>query len=126
MLDKFSVHKCGDLPDHPLTELKHSEVTVKAQTRAHGLQLWTYRSHMSSNQTITQAISETYNRFIYVPNRTAYIGDLGHETEAKAHHTLFFSEDGTSTVRIQTKDEDVNFVMIAGGYFVTNTREKFL
>ncbi|KAG9064394.1 hypothetical protein KI688_003582 [Linnemannia hyalina] len=69
---------------------------------------------MSSTQTITRTIPETYSRFFRVFNRTAYIGDLGHDTEAEAHRTLIFSEDGTSTIRIQTKDEEANFVMIAG------------
>ncbi|OAQ22742.1 hypothetical protein K457DRAFT_25772 [Linnemannia elongata AG-77] len=45
---------------------------------------------------------------------TTFITDLGHETEVNAHHTLLLSKDGTSTVRIQTKDEEANSVMIAG------------
>ncbi|KAG0073791.1 hypothetical protein BGZ90_011305 [Linnemannia elongata] len=60
---------------------------------------------MSSNQTITQTIPETYIKSIYVLNGIAYIGDLGHETEAKVHHTLLLSEDGTSTFRIHTEHE---------------------
>ena len=89
---------------------------------------------MDKNQTVTQTIPITYNGFIYVLSGTAYIGDLNNETEAKAHHTLLFSEDGASTVRIQTKDEEAHFVLIAGeplrepvvqiGPFVMNTREE--
>ncbi|KAG9064398.1 hypothetical protein KI688_003586 [Linnemannia hyalina] len=89
---------------------------------------------MSSTQTITRTILETKGRFFHVLNGTAYIGDLGHETEAKAYHALIFSEDGTSTIRIQTKDEEADFVMITGepskkpvvqiGQLVINTREE--
>ncbi|KAF9926078.1 hypothetical protein BGZ65_007439 [Modicella reniformis] len=60
---------------------------------------------------------------------TAYIGDK--EFEGKAHHTLTFSEDGAETIKIQTRDEDAHFVLIAGeplrepivqhGPFVMNT-----
>ena len=69
---------------------------------------------MDKNQTVTQTIPTTYNGFIYVLSDTAYIGDPNSETEVKAHHTLIFSEDSTSTVRIQTKDEAAHFVLIAG------------
>lgn len=89
---------------------------------------------MDKNQTVTQTIPATFNGFIYVLGGTAYIGDPNSETEAKAHHTLLFSEDNTSTVRIQTKDEAAHFVLIAGeplrepvvhiGPFVMNTREE--
>ncbi|KAH7049634.1 hypothetical protein BKA57DRAFT_528903 [Linnemannia elongata] len=68
---------------------------------------------MSNNQTINQTIPKTDNRYIYVLNGTAYIGHLGHETETKAHHALLLSEDGTTPVRIQAKDEEANFVQIA-------------
>ncbi|KAH7049594.1 RmlC-like cupin domain-containing protein [Linnemannia elongata] len=89
---------------------------------------------MDKNQIVTQTIPATYSGFIYVLSGTAYIGDPNSETEAKAHHTLLFSEDDTSTVKIQTKDEAAHYVMIAGeplkepvvqiGPFVMNTREE--
>ncbi|KAG9064401.1 hypothetical protein KI688_003589 [Linnemannia hyalina] len=89
---------------------------------------------MDMNQTVTQTILATYSGFIYILSGTAYIGDPKSETEAKAHHTLIFSEDSTSTVRIQTKDDTAHFVLIAGeplrepvvqiGPFVMNTREE--
>ncbi|KAG9064434.1 hypothetical protein KI688_003624 [Linnemannia hyalina] len=142
-----------------MTAIVHSEMPVKSQTRAHGLQLWInlpkehkmcepqYQelldgqiprarpqdgvvvkvisgvSHgvksqiytstptifldlkMHKNQTVTQTIPATYNVFIYVLSGTAYVGNPNSETEAKAHHTIIFSEDSTSTVRVQTKDE---------------------
>ncbi|KAF9082262.1 hypothetical protein BGX23_012645, partial [Mortierella sp. AD031] len=63
---------------------------------------------------------------------TAFIGDK--EFEGKAHHTLTFSEDGAETIKIQTKDEDAHFVLIAGeplnepivqhGPFVMNSSEE--
>ncbi|KAK3835420.1 MAG: RmlC-like cupin domain-containing protein [Linnemannia elongata] len=89
---------------------------------------------MDKNRTVTQTIPATYNGFIYVLGGTAYIGDPNSEAEAKAHHTLLLSEDSTITVRIQTKDEEAHFVLIAGeplrepvvqiGPFVMNTREE--
>lgn len=58
---------------------------------------------ISKNQTITHTIPETYKKLMYVLNGIAFIGDLGHETEVKAHHSLLLSEDGASTVRIKDK-----------------------
>ncbi|KAH7049620.1 hypothetical protein BKA57DRAFT_492304 [Linnemannia elongata] len=72
---------------------------------------------MDKDKTVTQTIPATYNGFIYVLSDTAYTRDLKSETEAKAHHTLLLSEDGTSTVRNHTKDEEAKFVMIARGTF---------
>ncbi|KAF9940195.1 hypothetical protein BGZ65_007785 [Modicella reniformis] len=164
----------------------HSEMPVKSQTRAHGLQLWINlpkehkmcepqyqelldkeipratpqegvsikviagESHgikskvytrtptmyldfkMDKNKTVEQSIPASYTGFIYMLKGTAYIGDK--EFEGKAHHTLTFSEDGAETIKIQTKDEDAHFVVIAGeplkepivqhGPFVMNTKEE--
>ena len=164
----------------------HSEMPVKSQTRAHGLQLWINlpkehkmcepqyqelldeeikratpqdgvvvkviagESHgvksqvytrtptmyldykMDKNKTVEQSIPTSYTGFIYMLKGTAYIGDK--EFEGKAHHTLTFSEDGTDTIKITTKDEDAHFVVIAGeplkepivqhGPFVMNTQEE--
>ncbi|KAG0090520.1 hypothetical protein BGZ93_011216 [Podila epicladia] len=164
----------------------HSEMPVKKQARAHGLQLWINlpkehkmcepqyqelldgeikraipqdgvvvkviagESHgvksqvytrtptiyldykMDKNQTVEQSIPASYTGFIYVLKGTAYIGD--NEFEGKSHHTLIFSEDGTDTIRIKTKDEDAHFVIIAGepikepivqhGPFVMNTQQE--
>ncbi|KAF9983046.1 hypothetical protein BGZ80_008524, partial [Entomortierella chlamydospora] len=144
----------------------HSEMPVKSQTRAHGLQLWINlpkehkmcepqyqelldkeipratpqegvvvkviagESHgvtskvytrtptmyldykMDKNKTVEQSIPSTYTGFIYMLKGKAYIGDK--EFEGHAHHTLTLSEDGAETVKIQTKDEDAHFVLIAG------------
>ncbi|KAH7039227.1 RmlC-like cupin domain-containing protein [Linnemannia elongata] len=164
----------------------HSEMPVKSQTRAHGLQLWINlpkehkmcepqyqelldgqipratpqdgvvvkiiagESHgvksqvytrtptmyldfkMDKNRTVTQTIPSTYTGFLYMLKGTAFIGDK--EFEGKAHHTLTLSEDGATTVKIQTKDEDAHFVFIAGeplkepivqhGPFVMNSSEE--
>ncbi|KAK3814114.1 MAG: RmlC-like cupin domain-containing protein [Benniella sp.] len=164
----------------------HSEMPVKSQTRAHGLQLWINlpqehkmcepqyqelldkeipratpqegvtvkviagESHgvkskvytrtptmyldykMDKNKTVEQSIPSSYTGFIYMLKGTAFIGDK--EFEGKAHHTLTFSEDGAETIKIQTKDEDAHFVVIAGeplkepivqhGPFVMNTQEE--
>ncbi|KAG0357810.1 hypothetical protein BGZ54_000176, partial [Gamsiella multidivaricata] len=164
----------------------HSEMPVKSQTRAHGLQLWINlpkehkmcepqyqelldkeipratpeegvaikviadESHgveskvctrtptmyldfkMDKNKTVEQSIPASYTRFIYMLKGTAFIGDK--EFEGKAHHTLTFSEDGTTTIKIRTKDEDAHFVVIAGeplkepivqrGPFVMNSQEE--
>ncbi|KAF9403889.1 hypothetical protein BGZ94_004484 [Podila epigama] len=164
----------------------HSEMPVKSQTRAHGLQLWINlpREHkmcepqyqelldgeikranpvdgvvvkviageshgiksqvytrtptmyldykMDKNKSVEQSIPSTYTGFIYMLRGTAYIGDK--EFEGKAHHTLTFSEDGTDTIKIRTKDEDAHFVIIAGeplkepivqhGPFVMNTQQE--
>ncbi|KAF9323817.1 hypothetical protein BGZ91_003337, partial [Linnemannia elongata] len=62
--------------------------------------------------TVTQTIPSTYTGFLYILKGTAFIGDK--EFEGKAHHTLIFSKDGATTVKIQTKDEDAHFVFIAG------------
>ncbi|KAG0029046.1 hypothetical protein BGZ81_004166 [Podila clonocystis] len=164
----------------------HSEMPVKKQAHAHGLQLWINlpkehkmcepqyqelldgeikratpqegilvkviagESHgvksqvytrtptmyldykMDKNKTVEQSIPASYTGFIYMLKGTAYIGD--NEFEGKAHHTLIFSEDGTDTIRIKTKDEDAHFVVIAGepikepivqhGPFVMNTQQE--
>ncbi|KAI8362417.1 RmlC-like cupin domain-containing protein [Mortierella sp. GBAus27b] len=164
----------------------HSEMPVKSQTRAHGLQLWINlpkehkmcepqyqelldkeipratpeegvaikviagESHgiqskvytrtptmyldfkMDKNKTVEQSIPASYTGFIYMLKGTAFIGDK--EFEGKAHHTLTFSEDGTDTIKIQTKDEEAHFVVIAGeplkepivqhGPFVMNTKDE--
>ncbi|KAG0320785.1 hypothetical protein BG000_003450, partial [Podila horticola] len=164
----------------------HSEMPVKSQTRAHGLQLWINlpkehkmcepqyqelldgeikratpqegvvikviagESHgvksqvytrtptmyldykMGRNKTVEQSIPASYTGFIYMLKGTAFIGDK--EFEGKAHHTLTFSEDGTDTIKIKTKDEDAHFVVIAGeplkepivqhGPFVMNTQQE--
>ncbi|KAG0013400.1 hypothetical protein BGZ81_001047, partial [Podila clonocystis] len=164
----------------------HSEMPVKSQTRAHGLQLWINlpkehkmcepqyqelldgeikratpqdgvvvkviagESHgvksqvytrtptmyldykMEKNKTVEQSIPASYTGFIYMLKGTAYIGDK--EFEGKAHHTLTFSEDGTDTIKITTKDENAHFVVIAGeplkepivqhGPFVMNTQKE--
>ncbi|KAG0372366.1 hypothetical protein BGX24_000350, partial [Mortierella sp. AD032] len=87
---------------------------------------------MDKHKTITQTIPSTYTGFIYMLKGKAYIGDK--EFEGLAHHTLTLSEDGATTVKIQTKDEDAHFVLIAGeplnepivqhGPFVMNTSEE--
>ncbi|KAG0358893.1 hypothetical protein BGX24_005896, partial [Mortierella sp. AD032] len=87
---------------------------------------------MDKNKTITQTIPSTYTGFIYMLKGKAYIGDK--EFEGLAHHTLTLSEDGATTVKIQTKDEDAHFVLIAGeplnepivqhGPFVMNSSEE--
>lgn len=89
---------------------------------------------MSANQSVTQSIPPTYTGFIYMLKGTAFIGDEESRTEAKAQHTLILSEDGTNTVKIQTGEKEVHFVLIAGeplrepvvqiGPFVMNTREE--
>ncbi|KAG0005223.1 hypothetical protein BGZ79_006143 [Entomortierella chlamydospora] len=164
----------------------HSEMPVKSQTRAHGLQLWINlpKEHkmcepqyqelldkeipratpqegvvvkviagesygvsskvytrtptmyldykMDKNKTVEQSIPSTFTGFIYMLKGKAYIGD--NEFEGNAHHTLTLSEDGAETVKIQTKDENAHFVLIAGeplkepivqhGPFVMNTEEE--
>jgi len=165
----------------------HSEMPVKSQGRAHGLQLWINlpREHkmcephyqqlrdeeipravpqegvtikviageshgistgrvytrtptmfldfkMEKNRMVVQSIPASYTGFIYVLKGTVYIGD--HEYEGKAQHTLTLSEDGAETIKLQTKDEDTHFVVIAGqplrepivqhGPFVMNTKEE--
>ncbi|KAG0024922.1 hypothetical protein BGZ82_010311 [Podila clonocystis] len=164
----------------------HSEMPVKSQTRAHGLQLWINlpkehkmcepqyqelldgeikratpqdgvvvkviagESHsvesqvytrtptmyldykMEKNKTVEQSILASFTGFIYMLKGTAYFGD--DEFEGQAHHTLTFSEDGTDTIKITTKDEGARFVIIAGeplhepivqhGPFVMNTKEE--
>ncbi|KAF9959733.1 hypothetical protein BGZ65_000096 [Modicella reniformis] len=87
---------------------------------------------MDKNKTVEQSIPASYTGFIYILKGTAYIGDK--EFEGKAHHTLTFSEDGAETIKIQTKEEDAHFVVIAGeplkepivqhGPFVMNTQEE--
>ncbi|KAF9305324.1 hypothetical protein BGZ74_010662 [Mortierella antarctica] len=87
---------------------------------------------MEKNKTVEQSIPASYTGFIYMLKGTAYIGDK--EFEGKAHHTLTFSEDGTDTIKITTKDEDAHFVVIAGeplkepivqhGPFVMNTQKE--
>ncbi|KAF9946090.1 hypothetical protein BGZ72_000680 [Mortierella alpina] len=164
----------------------HSEMPVRSQARAHGLQLWInlpkehkmcepqyqelldgqipratpqegivikviageshgVKSHvytrtptmyldyrMDKNKTVEQSIPSSFTGFIYMLKGTAYIGDK--EFQAKAHHTLTFSEDGAETIKIKTKDEDAHFVVIAGeplkepivqhGPFVMNTQQE--
>ncbi|KAF9363802.1 hypothetical protein BGX34_003264 [Mortierella sp. NVP85] len=87
---------------------------------------------MGKNRMVVQSIPASYAGFIYVLKGTVYIGD--HEYEGKTQHTLTLSEDGTETIKIQTKDEDTHFVLIAGqplrepivqhGPFVMNTKEE--
>ncbi|KAF9539827.1 hypothetical protein EC957_004920 [Mortierella hygrophila] len=87
---------------------------------------------MDKNKTVTQIIPSTFTGFIYMRKGKAYIGDK--KFEGNAHHTLTLSEDGTETVKIETKDEDGHFVFIAGeplkepivqhGPFVMNTDEE--
>ncbi|KAF9203040.1 hypothetical protein BGZ49_006870 [Haplosporangium sp. Z 27] len=164
----------------------HSEMPVKSQTRAHGLQLWINlpkehkmcepqyqelldkeipratpqegvvvkviagESHgvkskvytrtptmyldykMDKNKSVEQTIPSSFTGFIYMLKGKAYIGDK--EFEGHAHHTLTLTEDGAETIKIQTKDEDAHFVLIAGeplkepivqhGPFVMNTKEE--
>ncbi|KAG0054624.1 hypothetical protein BGZ83_010752 [Gryganskiella cystojenkinii] len=166
----------------------HSEMPVKSQTRAHGLQLWINlpkehkmcepqyqelldkeikrakpqdgveikviagESHgvqsqvytrtptmyldykMDKNKSVTQSIPASYTGFIYMLKGKAFIGEKDKAFEGKAHHTLTFSEDGTDTIKIETKDEEAHFVVIAGeplkepivqhGPFVMNTKEE--
>ncbi|KAF9430443.1 hypothetical protein BGZ76_000840 [Entomortierella beljakovae] len=87
---------------------------------------------MAKGKTVQQSIPSNYTGFIYMLKGKAYIGD--NEFEGEAHHTLTLSEDGAETIKIQTKDEDAHFVVIAGeplkepifqhGPFVMNTREE--
>jgi len=164
----------------------HSEMPVKSQTRAHGLQLWINlprehkmcepqyqelldkeikRAHpqegveikviageshgvksqvytrtptmyldykMDKNKSVVQSIPSSYTGFIYMLKGKAFIGDKAFE--GLAHHTLTFSEDGAETIKIETRDEDAHFVVIAGeplkepivqhGPFVMNSKEE--
>ncbi|OAQ24223.1 pirin-like protein [Linnemannia elongata AG-77] len=214
ILDEFYVDKNSGFPDHPHRGFEtvtymleghkgtigpgdlqwmtagrcivHSEMPVKSQTRAHGLQLWINlpkehkmcepqyqelldgqipratpqdgvvvkviagESHgvksqvytrtpamcldfkVDMNKIVTQTIPSTYTGFLYMLKGTAFIGDK--EFEGKAHHTLTLSEDGATTIKIQTKDEDAHFVFIASeplkepivqhGPFVMNSSEE--
>ncbi|KAF9273657.1 hypothetical protein BGZ88_003609, partial [Linnemannia elongata] len=64
---------------------------------------------MFRNQTITHTVLKTYNRFMDVLNGTAYIGDLGNETQARVHHTLL-----PPTMVLTTSESRQNFEQIAG------------
>ncbi|KAH7049677.1 RmlC-like cupin domain-containing protein [Linnemannia elongata] len=161
MFDEFSVYKNGVFPDNPHPDSKLSSTCSKARRskrippagteeevivkvivgESHRLEsqicnhtpIMYLDFKMSSNQTITLTFPETYKRFIYILNGTAYISALVYETEAKVRHTLHLSTDGTGTVRIMTKGEEANLVVNAGdllkelvvqiGPFVKNTRE---
>ncbi|KAG0045161.1 hypothetical protein BGZ83_009589 [Gryganskiella cystojenkinii] len=87
---------------------------------------------MDKNKTVAQTIPASFTGVLYTLKGTIFVGD--DEFEGKAHHTLAFSEDGTETVKITTKDEYAHFVFIAGeplkepivqhGPFVMNTKEE--
>ncbi|KAF9125340.1 hypothetical protein BGW39_007493 [Mortierella sp. 14UC] len=102
---------------------------------------------ISNNKTVIQTIPSTYTGFIYVLKGTILIGEEGHQVAGKAHQTLILSEDGATTVRLQTKggtsadetteqenEEEAHFVLIAGepikepvvqiGPFVMNSKEE--
>ncbi|KAI8362454.1 RmlC-like cupin domain-containing protein [Mortierella sp. GBAus27b] len=116
-------------------------VTIKVIAgESHGIQSKVYTRiptmyfefKMDKNKTVEQSIPASYTGFIYMLKGTAFIGDK--EFEGKAHHTLTFSEDGADTIKIQTKDEEAHFVVIAGeplkepivqhGPFVMNTKDE--
>ncbi|KAK5801540.1 hypothetical protein F5H01DRAFT_372061 [Linnemannia elongata] len=90
MLDEFSVDKNGGFPDQPPPQLRNCGLHVRGLNAAQGF---------------LQGI-------LPVLDGTTYIAELDHETEVNAHLNLLLSEDGISTVRIQTKDEEANSVMI--------------
>ncbi|KAK5801502.1 hypothetical protein F5H01DRAFT_284111, partial [Linnemannia elongata] len=110
MLNEFPVPGILD-PQIPRAGHKDEAAVKVIAGESHSLksQIYTHTPRMlldfkiSKNQAITHTIPETYKRLIYVLNGIAYIGDLGHETEVKAHHSLLLSEDGASTVRIKDK-----------------------
>ncbi|OAQ22747.1 hypothetical protein K457DRAFT_25778 [Linnemannia elongata AG-77] len=103
-------------------------MSVKPQTYAYGLQLWINlpkqhnmrksqyqelldtqipRARPQDDVVVKVIAGEAHGlksqTYIRTPIITIYIGELGHETETKAHHTPLFSEDGTSTVKIQKR-----------------------
>ncbi|KAF8941824.1 hypothetical protein BGZ47_007142 [Haplosporangium gracile] len=104
---------------------------IKSQVNTHAPTMY-LDFKMGTNKTVTQIIPSTYTGFIYMLKGTAFIGDKGFK--GKAHHTLTLSEDGATTVKIQTKDEDARFVFINGeslkepivqhGPFVMNSSEE--
>ncbi|KAF9164087.1 hypothetical protein DFQ26_001828 [Actinomortierella ambigua] len=87
---------------------------------------------MAKGEKVEQAIPRSFMGFIYVLKGNVYIGDNNYE--GKAHHTLTLSEDGAEVVRLEAKDQDAHFVLIAGeplrepivqhGPFVMNTKEE--
>ncbi|KAG0261887.1 hypothetical protein DFQ27_002715, partial [Actinomortierella ambigua] len=87
---------------------------------------------MKKGEKIEQQIPKSYTGFLYVLSGKVYVGDDGFEGEA--HHTLTLTEDGAEVVRLETKNEDAHFVLIAGeplgepivqhGPFVMNSKEE--
>ncbi|KAG0000279.1 hypothetical protein BGZ65_004502 [Modicella reniformis] len=99
---------------------------------------------MKPNKSVQLAIPKDYNGFIYMLSGKAYFGDgavrnktveqriqdtntgdikvsvkmnngLSEPFKGLPHHTLILSQDdGADTLQIQTKDEDVHFVVLAG------------
>ncbi|KAK3812670.1 MAG: RmlC-like cupin domain-containing protein [Linnemannia gamsii] len=147
----------------------HSEMPVKSQTRAHGLQLWINlpkehkmcepqyqelldgqipratpqdgvvvkviagESHGVKSQVYTRTPT-MYLDFKMDKNKTVTQTIPSTFTGVRGQRAPHFSEDGAETVKIQTKDEDAHFVLIAGeplkepivqhGPFVMNTQEE--
>ncbi|KAK3812668.1 MAG: Pirin C-terminal cupin domain-containing protein [Linnemannia gamsii] len=104
-------------------------VSSPKSTPAHPPCISTFKR--DKDKTVTQTIPSTFTGFIYMLKGWTFIGD--NEFEGKAHHTLAFSKDGAETDKIQTKDEDAHFIVIADeplrepivqhGRFVMNTQE---
>ncbi|OAQ24234.1 hypothetical protein K457DRAFT_1880740 [Linnemannia elongata AG-77] len=86
--------------------------------------IWMHRSHATDlrMKLLPRSLlgeSHSLESQIYTRTPIMYLDifkmstDLGHETQAKVHHTLLLFKNSTSTVRIQAKDEAASFVMKA-------------
>lgn len=60
--------------------------------------------YLDYKKAVEQAIQLRTRALSSCSRGTAYTGD--EEFEGQAHHTLTFSEDRTSTIKIRTKDRD--------------------
>ncbi|KAF9975391.1 hypothetical protein BGZ73_000955 [Actinomortierella ambigua] len=87
---------------------------------------------MAPGEKVEQTIPSSYMGFLYVLKGRVFVGD--NAFGGKAHHTLTLSEDGAEVVRLETRDRDAHFVLIAGeplrepvvqhGPFVMNSQEE--
>ncbi|KAI9314303.1 RmlC-like cupin domain-containing protein [Dichotomocladium elegans] len=87
---------------------------------------------LAKGKSIDQVIPEDYVGFIYTIQGTALFGADKHRSEA--HHTLVLSNNGETSIPVQSLSDDCHFVIIAGkpirepivqhGPFVMNTQQE--
>ncbi|KAI8990211.1 RmlC-like cupin domain-containing protein [Pilobolus umbonatus] len=87
---------------------------------------------MKKNRQIEQVIPKTFNGFIYTISGSAVFGGNKHKSDA--HHTLVLSDNGGTSIPIESASDDCHFVIVAGepigepivqyGPFVMNTQKE--